>query len=276
MPTATTASAGSQIDVLTCEADPRFAFAWHSSAREPGAPLLVAVHGSERDFRETCAAFVSLAEQFPMSILAPHFPVGAGEPGYGDGYKFFDEGNVDYPALTLAMIAQFNRQVIETRPSFYLFGFSGGAQFAHRFAYFEANRLDGMIAAAPGAVTLPDENLQWWPGLANAEAAMGRPADLAALGRIPVAVTVGSDDLSAGLLRRDPSERNGSINAELAGTTRVERARSLHTALRKLGVASQFVQISGAGHELGANAEVASDILGGWMAARSLATHEPN
>lgn len=256
-----------EIRISPYEADPRFAYAWHSTARVAGAPLLVAVHGSDRDYVPTIEAFLALADAVPMSVIAPHFPIGAGEPGYGDGYKFLAEAGVDYVAVLLGMIEQFNRQVVATAPEFYLFGFSGGAQFVHRFAYFEASRLSGLVVSAPGAVTLPDPDIEWWPGLTGAEAAIGRPPDLAALLQVPVAITVGNQDVATGLVRRAPSERNGSVHAELAGGTRVDRAESLHNHLVRMGVESQFIRIGGAGHELAANASAACDILGGWLAA---------
>lgn len=256
----------SDIKVSSFEADPRFCFAWHSTATAPGAPLVVVVHGSERGYQATCRAFLGMAQTMPMSILAPHFPVGPGEPGYEDGYKFLAEQGIDYVAVLMGMVEQFNRQVIATAPEFYLFGFSGGAQFAHRFAYFEARHLAGLVVSAPGTVTLADMETEWWPGLAGAETVTGRKPDLAALRRIPVAVTVGAEDIVAGLIRRDPGMRNGSVHADMAGTTRVARARSLHQSLRRNDIASQFVEIGGAGHDLAANADAASKILGGWLA----------
>lgn len=257
------------IEFSPLETNPQFGYAWQSTARDAGAPLLVAVHGSERGYRQTCEAFRILTDTVPMSVLAPHFPVGAGEPGYEDGYKFLVEPRVDYISLLFAMIQQFNRQVIATAPEFYLFGFSGGAQFVQRFAYFGARLLSGLVISAPGAVTLPDMAIEWWPGLGGAEAAIGRPLDLAALRRIPVAITVGDQDLSTGLNRLDPAARNGSVHAELAGATRVERAASLHDCLVRLGVGSQFIKIDGVGHELAANASAARDILSGWLAAQT-------
>ena len=57
------------------DADPRFRFAWH---RPPsggsGRPLLVAVHGSDRDYRGTLAGFVPLADRRDFPSWRPSFP----------------------------------------------------------------------------------------------------------------------------------------------------------------------------------------------------------
>ena len=44
------------------------------------------------------------------------------------------------------------------------FGFSGGAQFAHRFLYIHPGRLRAVSLGAPGLVTMLDETRAWWVG----------------------------------------------------------------------------------------------------------------
>ena len=169
------------------DADPRFRFAWH---RPPsggvGRPLLVAVHGSDRDYRGTLAAFASLADRRDVSILAPFFPAGAVNAGVDGGYKFLREPGADYISLCDAMLAAFSEIAPFDARRLFLFGFSGGAQFALRYALVEASRLAGLIVAAPGNVTLLDDALPWWAGTGGIDRALGRPLDRSALRDLPV------------------------------------------------------------------------------------------
>lgn len=248
--------------------DPRFSFAW-LRAEDASAPLLVAVHGSERDYVETREAFRGVAQDHGLNVIAPLFPMDVAEAGYSDGYKFLVEDGIDYVALLDGMIAQFSAGMGIAPSSFYLFGFSGGAQFAARYALFEGKRLDGLLLAAPGSVTLLEDGVEWWPGLAGAEEAIGHKLDLGAFLNVPVAVLVGTQDVSPGLVRKDPSLRNGSIHADLAGTTRVDKARSLYRSITAAGGNCRLVEVEGAGHKLLPNANAASGILAQWLEGAS-------
>lgn len=252
--------------------DPRFGFSWLAGNLKPDAPLLVAVHGSERDHLATRDAFAELAASHGLNVLAPLFPKGVAEPGYDDGYKFLVEDDIDYIDLLDAMVSQFYAMTGARPARFFLFGFSGGAQFAQRYAVFKARQLRGLILAAPGAVTLLDSSLEWWPGLAHAERAIGRQPDLEALKQIPVSVTVGRQDLSAGLVRRDPATRNGSLHADAAGDTRLERAQRMHQSLAALGGSSQLIEIPDTDHKLLPNAQAASTTIARWLDAISTST----
>ena len=247
--------------------DPRFGLAWLSSA-VPGqaAPLVVAVHGSHRDHLATRDAFLPLAESRPLHVLAPLFPEGVTAPGYGDGYKFLSDPGIDYVALLDRMIAGFaaDHGPVQGKP--FLFGFSGGAQFAHRYALFRAADLSGLVIAAPGAVTLPRADLPWWPGLDGAKAATGHAPDLPSLRRIPVLLTIGAEDRAAGILRSDPSQRDFSAHAGVAGADRIARAQALRQALLDQGIAAALIQIPGAGHALLPNVQAALPVMAGWLA----------
>lgn len=256
----------------TLSADSRFGFGWLGDNLRPDAPLLVAVHGSERDHLATRDAFAELADSHGLNVLAPLFPKGVAEQGYDDGYKFLVEDDIDYIDLLDAMVSQFSAMTGALPARFFLFGFSGGAQFAQRYAVFKAQQLRGLVLAAPGAVTLLDARLEWWPGLAHAERAIGRQPDLEALKRVPVAVTVGCNDVSAGPVRSDPATRNGSLHADAAGDTRLERARRLHQSFSALGGTSLLIEIPDTDHKLLPNAQAASTIIAQWLDATSTST----
>lgn len=245
--------------------DDRFRFAWSTPRAGGRHRLIVVIHGSERDHVATRDAFSNLARRHNVAVVAPLFPVGAVEPGYGDGYKFLREGDVDYIGLLDRLLAQFRADIADVTSQFVLFGFSGGAQFAQRYSLFRGRDLTGLIIAAPGGVTLPDEQIEWWPGLRGAEAAIGRNVDLRALQAVPMAVIVGQEDLSLGLVSREAGSRDGSAYADIAGTSRLERARTLHRAMTGLGATACLIELPGVGHSLAPNAQAACQVIEGWL-----------
>lgn len=231
-------------------------------ARRPGAPLLIAAHGSDRDLRGLLHGLDLGGE---VSLLLPYFPERVDGEDVADDYKFLRGGSADYLALMDAILGDALRHLGQAPRALWLFGFSGGAQFAQRYALVRAGRLDGLILAAPGGVTLLREDVAWWPGLKGAEAALGAAPDLAGLARLPTAILIGAEDRAAGLVSRAPGTRFGSADADLAGRTRQDKARSLRADLAAHGTPVTYTEISGVGHKLAPCAGAAAQILRGWL-----------
>lgn len=249
-----------------CEADPRFEMAW-TLAPSGGSqrPLLIAVHGSARDHLQTRDAFDDLAAREGINVLAPLFPADVAKPGYADGYKFVREPGIDYAALLEGMVAAFKAwHNLEPRQVF-LFGFSGGAQFVLRYAYVAAGKLSGVVMAAPGAVTLLDADLPWWPGVGGIEKVLGRPLDTEGLKSLPIHLLIGGDDRDQGLVTRGPDHPNHSPFADIAGTSRRQRIEALKQSLEKAGLRPGFQLLEGVGHELDPMAEAASTAIAKWL-----------
>lgn len=246
-------------------ADPRFDyFCIAPPSGRVDRPLLIAIHGSERDAAPTADAFAALATKRDIGVLAPHFPVGAADPAIAEGYKFLREPEADYADVLEAMLDDLAKRHPFNRDKAFLFGFSGGAQFALRYGLVAARRLAGLIVAAPGNVTLLDPALSWWAGTGGIEAAVGRPLDLAGLRHLPVHLLVGDQDRTEGLVRRGPDDPFYSPHQDAAGATRVERLEALGASLRAAGMAVSLEQVPGAGHELRPLATVATR----WLEAR--------
>jgi len=242
--------------------DSRFRFAWRMPpSGRPDRPLLIAVHGSDRNWLACREAFVPLADRCDISLLAPLFPEGVSTPGMADGYKFLREPDVDYIALLHAMLAAFAEISPFDSRRLFLFGFSGGAQFAHRYALVEATRLAGLVVAAPGNVTLVDDTLPWWAGTKDMDRALGRPLDRAGLGRLPVHLIVGSKDFSEGLVERGPDDPYYSPHSQLGGATRWERIASLARSLKSVAGNVSEETVEGAGHDFAPLAAAAATWL---------------
>lgn len=200
-------------------------------------PLVVAVHGTERDATGTRDAFASLAAAHDVPVLAPLFPAGvdrdgdAGDVDDVDAYKLLSLDGIRFDEVLLAMVADVARRVGHVTDRLHLVGFSGGAQFALRFTYLHPERVAAVSVAAPGRVTLLDDRADWWQGTRDVTALVGRAVDLTTLRRVPVEVVV------------------GSLDAEV-GVSRVERARLLEANHRAHGLDVRLDVVPGARHEL--------------------------
>lgn len=200
-----------------------------------------------------------------VTLLAPLFPAQIDGEDVGDDYKFLTGGGEDYRAVMDAILAEALDRLGHIPTQIWLFGFSGGAQFAQRYALIRADHLDGLILAAPGGVTLLRSDIPWWPGLKGVVAALGEAPDLGALARLRTALIVGGDDRAAGMVNRGPGTKFGAEDANLAGVTRIDKARSLAADLSALGAEVSYTELPGVGHQLAPCAEAASQIMRGWL-----------
>lgn len=214
-----------RIPFTACRQDPRFSYCLyvpecHQNYPEQTAPLLVVVHGSARTAESFRDAFVEFAERERCVVLAPLFPVGAVVSDSSDGYKLQPPRGYAYDHLLLAMVDEV-AQAFHTERDFLLYGFSGGAQFAHRFYYLHPQRIKGLSAHAPGQVCLPPQS----------------EGALHAMRQVPVQLVIGSEDRG--------TERSG---LEM-GLGRAQLLQMLADALGALGVNVCRQEVEGAGHD---------------------------
>jgi predicted esterase len=139
------------------------------------------------------------------------------------------------------------------KPKVHLYGFSRGAQFAHRFALFFPERVDRVAAFSAGTYTLPerttDVSRDGRPisailpyGIGDAERQLNHTMDRAQLKRVQFLIVVGEKDNIASDVPRawDPYQ----------GTTRVERARVFCQSLKAAGITYTLKIIPDLGHEI--------------------------
>ncbi|MBE1876071.1 PHB depolymerase family esterase [Myceligenerans pegani] len=241
-------------------AEPRLSFTTYvpASYRDRTEPLrlLVAVHGTGRRVEETRDRYAALADEQGLAVLAPLFPCGLGGPDDVHNYKELHHGGLRFDEALLAMVDEAARRWRIDTERFLLAGFSGGGQFAHRFAYLHPHRLRAVSVGAPGRVTLPDD-APWPLGLGGVRDRLGTEASPAGLADVPYQVVVGSADLAGDLLAAvadDPREAR-------AGATRVDRALRLAGELIELGVPVETAVVPGAGHDADAVAPAVTDFL---------------
>lgn len=223
-----------------------FRYSLHKPANvAPGSPpprLLVVIHGSDYRHEEMCRFFAGLADETGCVVLAPLF-TSVETLEDSEGYKFLRSDHASYDLALLAMIKDVVAECGITDDRYFLYGFSGGAQFAHRFFYVYPQQLHALAVAAPGMVTLIDQDHDCWVGTADLRQIFGHDVDLDALRGVPVQLVVGADDVVPHFGDIGPEAYNH------AGKHRVERLRSLARNYRANGIATEHVEVAGVAHD---------------------------
>jgi hypothetical protein len=239
--------------VYALKSDPRFSYCLYVP---PGyrdasvaAELLVVVHGSPRTFMEFRDRFQDFGEAHNAIVLCPLFPVGVKGDDNPDGYKYLTEPGLRYDELLLGMVADVAKRWEVAGERFGLFGFSGGAQFVNRFLLLQPQSLWAVSIAAPGSVTLLDDQRDWWVGVRDLSARFGRPLDLPALRRVPVQGLVGGADLDTQEITHREGGRYWMAGANDAGASRPDRLAALCRSLTAGGVDVAHEVVPGVGHD---------------------------
>ena len=264
-----------QTTVFSVRSDPRFAYCLYvppdldRAATRP--ELIVAMHGTGRTFIQYRNAFSSFARWHNCLVLAPLFPAGVLGDDNRHGFKYMAEGDIRYDKVLLDLVAEVEERYGLTFPKFALFGFSGGAHFAHRFLYLHPARLFAVSIGAAGSVTLPDASHDWWVGIRDLEARFGVRFDRAAVAEVPTQVVVGAADIETWEITHREGGKFFMPGANDAGRTRPERAETLARALEKLGARVRFDLIPNMSHEGMKAIDTVEDFFAGIIAERRAA-----
>ncbi|WP_426245021.1 alpha/beta hydrolase [Nocardioides sp. LHG3406-4] len=211
------------------------------------APLVVVQHGTARTAAKYRDDLRPFADANRAVILAPLFPAGLIDPSDLHNFKFIEYGGIRFDDALLAIVDEVAARFPVSADRFYLHGFSGGGQFAHRFFYLHPDRLAGVSIGAPGRITQLDDALPWWLGTQDFEKRFGRPADIEAMRRVPVQMVVGADDIETWEIN-NPGESNWMDGVEKTGSTRIERLRTLERNFAAHGIDVRFDMVPGVAH----------------------------
>jgi pimeloyl-ACP methyl ester carboxylesterase len=186
------------------------------------APVLVSVHGVSRNAHDQARVFASACDERGVVLLVPIFTPDRhrdyqrlGRRGRGERTDLaLNDCLAEVALLTGADVAQFR-----------LFGFSGGAQFAHRYLMAHPERVARAVFAAAGWYTFPDDQQRFPYGIRPTRALRGVTFNPERFLRVPINVLIGESDVESKRLRR--TKRADAQQ----GTNRLERARNWVAAL---------------------------------------------
>jgi len=211
-------------------------------------PVLVSVHGISRNAREHAQTFAKHCNNLGWVVVAPLFTASRFPRYQRLGYS----GKHNHPRPDLALNAILDEVTERTGArtgSVYMFGYSGGGQFVHRYAMVHPNRVIAAALGAPGWYTFPDLGAPFPRGLRIDAGKAGFQLDWTRALRVPTAVFVGGQDLG----------RDGTLNTaqkidDQQGRTRPERGRRWIAAMREaarlhgLETRYEFCELAGCGH----------------------------
>lgn len=209
------------------------------------APVIVSVHGISRNAAEHMLRLRGLADASGAVLIAPHFR----RTAYPRYQQLWDRRSGVRADLALIDVVADARARFALAPGkFHLTGFSGGAQFAQRFALFHAGQVASCTSCAAGWYTFPDDGAAFPLGTApgSGPGGLSLHPDWA---QVPHTVLVGSrDTLVDDVLNMSPAV------VAMQGTGRRERAQRWVKAMNRARMAAggptvRFTLIRGLSHD---------------------------
>ena len=206
-------------------------------------PVLVSVQGNSALWAEQVAAFVPACERLGVTLLAP----GVAGPAYAQ-YQRLGRDDRRADVFLDRCLQEVGLMTGADPTRLKMVGYSGGAQFAHRYVMAHPHRIEAAVVVAADWYTFPDTSRRFPYGIRPTRRLPGVLFNPEAYLRVPVTVLVGADDMKTDRLRTSPR-----IAAQ-QGSTRVERARrwvgAMQTQAAAHGMPSQvsFVDVPGVGH----------------------------
>jgi poly(3-hydroxybutyrate) depolymerase len=182
---------------------------WHfaPSNKTSNTPILFVMHGVKRDAERYLNDWVPLARKYSVIIVAPEFTRNdfPKDSDYSQGALLDNQGKPRPREETAFSFIEpiFDQVKVVTgnrSEKYHLYGHSAGAQFVHRFLYFEPEaRVKNVVAANAGWWTLPGNRIDFPYGLKGAPGVSD--SVLAAVFQRPLVVLLGTKDT-------DPNDKN--------------------------------------------------------------------
>lgn len=183
-----------------------------------GSSVFVTVHGVKRMAKEHADEFACFAERYGVILVAPLFP----KDRFCDYQRLGREGRGERADHAL------NRILAEVRlltgadiNRLYMFGYSGGGQFVHRYALAYPERTARIVIAAAGWYTFPDQNRNYPRGIKKARGLPDIHFDPGEFLSVSTCVVVGERDIH----RDQELNKSGRIDRQ-QGTNRFERGKA--------------------------------------------------
>ncbi len=191
-----------------------------------GAPVLIAVHGISHRAKQQLRAFKNMAECLGVVILAPLFS--------RQSFPAYQRLGVSKKKVPLfpdqilnSMIEEVGNKTGARTERVFLFGYSAGGQFVHRYAMLQPEKVYAVAMGAPGWYTFPNPEPTFPRGLRIKSGMRQLKLEPENFLRVPMAVFVGELDS-----QRDDSLKKSDMIDVQQGLTRIERARRWTNTMR--------------------------------------------
>ncbi len=179
------------------------------------AKIFITVHGISRNVSEHAQKFADYAEEFGVVLIAPYFP----SDRFPDYQRLGRKGKRADKVLN-EIVSEVARLTSARADKLYLFGYSGGAQFVHRYMLAHPHRVAKIVLGAPGWYTLPNPMLTFPIGIQQSQSLPHVQFDPEQFLHIPACVLVGEKDN-----QRDHELNKKAEIDRLQGKTRIERGQ---------------------------------------------------
>ncbi len=194
------------------------------------APTLIAIHGISRNAAEMATRFALHGGFAKVNIITPLF-----ERSRFGKYQLMQTRKAqktDSGTALFNLLRHFEAMGEIASGKVMLFGFSGGAQMAHRMAMFYPDRVSRLCAASAGWYLLPDLDLPYPYGLGKGCPVAVTDGHL----KVPTTILVGTRDT-----RIDSSVRQDPVIVERQGRNRRQRAETWVRLMTERALASSQV-----------------------------------
>jgi pimeloyl-ACP methyl ester carboxylesterase len=192
--------------------------------------MLVSVHGISRNAREHADLLAPLAEQYGVVLVTPSFS----RRDFPDYQRLGRQGMGQRADHALQnMIAEAGHLSGADNRKICLFGYSGGGQFAHRYAMAYPESVRRMVIGAAGWYTYPDDACRFPYGIAPVHRLTGVTFRAENFLQIPALVLVGQWDIKS-----DPGLNRSARIERRQGHTRLERGRRWVDAMNRAAAAA--------------------------------------
>jgi pimeloyl-ACP methyl ester carboxylesterase len=214
-----------------------------------GTPVFISVHGISGNAQEHAERFAPFAEQYGVVLIAPSFP-STHFPAYQRlARPSSRHRNRRADHALQRIVAEIGVLTGAATERLYLFGYSGGGQFVHRYAMIYPDQVARYVVGAAGWYTFPDPTVRYPRGIQSREDLPDIQFDPRRFLTVPGSVLVGERDVRAG------TALNTSPRIEQQqGPTRLERGKRWAQAMTEaaqhhhLDTRFDFQTLPGSGH----------------------------
>ena len=227
---------------------PDFRYLLRLSSEPDPQRVLVVVHGISRQPAYMLRCLESAAQALNYTLIAPEFS----KWSYRDYQRLGREGRGYRADIAFDAMMDDVAKFTGLKGPVHLLGFSGGAQFVHRYVYSQPGKVRSLCVAAAGWYTPPLSSERFPYGTRTNKRLQGVSFDANNLISTPTLTVVGENDTN-----RDPAMRRSPCIDKQQGINRLKRAQWFHQRMKKLAAKKsidtnhQFKILPATGHNFG-------------------------